>query len=356
MTIKKTKNGYVMDFTVEHQRYRETIPARHSKTIEKKLSDQEAIYKMAITTSDKSYLEKYPNSKVLQKAFLCESDSLTIDQYSSIWFKQKQRNWEKSTIRGYVQKYNYDIKPNFGHVRLKEFKSSMFDEWASTKDLSGKSINEIRNILNQIFKRAFFDGVIDYNPIDRIERYKHEKPEPIPFTKDEIQKILTSLDSPYSEFYQFAIWTGLRTGELLALRWQDVDLDRGIIHIRKSITRGVEKTPKTKGSIRKVELHEKAFNALKAIHSSEFHDSFRVFINPKTKISYKNADGIRKQIWKIALRRANVEYRCPYQCRHTFASMMLSQGENPMKVAAQMGHVGIKMINDVYGRWIPNHS
>jgi integrase len=354
MTIKKIINGYVMDFTVEHKRYRETIPAPHSKTIEKKLSDQEAIYKMAITISDKSYLEKYPNSKILQKAFHCESDAFTIAQYSSIWFKQKQRNWSHTTIRGYSQKYNSYIKPNFGHMRLKDFKASMFDEWASKQTLSGKSINEARNVINQIFKRAFFDGVIDVNPVERIERYKQAHKEPEPFSKDEIGKILKALETPYREFFQFAIWTGLRTGELLGLRWQDIDLNNKVAHIRTNITQGKEKEPKTKSSIRKVELHTEALQALNSIIISEHYDNFRVFIDPKTKTTYKYADGLRKYVWMPALKVAGVKYRYPYQCRHTFASTMLLEGKNPMWVASQMGHVDWGMIRKVYGRWILN--
>tara|TARA_R110002167_G_scaffold154760_4_gene349049 strand:+ start:5547 stop:6611 length:1065 start_codon:yes stop_codon:yes gene_type:complete len=354
MAVKEVKNGYVIDFSVEQQRYRETIPAPHSKTIEKKLSDQEAIYKMAITISDKSYLVKYPNSKILQKAFRCESDTFTIDQYSSIWFQQKQRNWSHTTIRGYSQKYNSYIKPNFGHMLLKDFKASMFDEWASQQTLSGKSINEARNVLNQIFKRAFYDEVIDFNPVERIERYKQDHKEPEPFSKCEISKILNALETPYREFFQFAIWTGLRTGELLALRWQDIDLDNKLAHIRKNITHGKEKEPKTKGSIRKIELHPDALKALNTIRSSKYFDNYRVFIDPKTQTTYKYADGLRKYVWIPALKSAGVKYRYPYQCRHTFASMMLSEGRNPLWVASQMGHIGLMMINKVYGRWLPN--
>ncbi|MFT4805986.1 MAG: integrase [Psychroserpens sp.] len=354
MTIRQVKNGYVMDFKVGQQRYRQTFTVPHTKTIEKKLSEQEALYKFAIINSDKSYLEKYPNSKILQKAFYCESDLYTIDQYSSIWFKQKQRNWSHTTKRVYSQKYNHDIKPNFGHIRLKEFKGSMFDDWAARKTLSGKSINEIRSILNQIFKRAFNDGVIDINPIQRIERYKQEHKEVQPFCKEEIHKILSVLETPYREFYQFSIWTGLRTGELLGLRWQDVDLKKGVVHIRKSISRGVEKDPKNKGSIRTIELQPNAAEALNIIKRSIYFDNYRVFINPKDNQSFKDADGIRETIWKPALERQMVEYRYPYTCRHTFASMMLSNGKNPMWVAAQMGHADWGMIRKTYGRWISN--
>jgi integrase len=354
MAVKEVKNGYVIDFTIEHQRYRETIPAPINKSAHKRVEEQESIYKMAITLNDEVIASRFPNSKIIQKAFGREGDKFTIDQYSSIWFQQKQRNWSHTTIRGYSQKYNSYIKPNFGHLRLKEFKASMFDEWASKQKLSGKSINEARNVIHQIFKRAFYDGVIDNNPAERIERYKQDHKEAEPFTKYEITKILSALETPYREFFQFAIWTGLRTGELLALRWQDVDLVNEVIHVRKNITHGKEKEPKTKGSIRRVELLPEAISALSSILESKYCNDFRVFIDPKTLTTYKYSDGLRKYIWLPALKRARVKYRYPYQCRHTFASTMLSQGKNPMWVAAQMGHADWGMIRKTYGRWIPS--
>ena len=158
--------------------------------------------------------------------------------------------------------------------------------------------------------------------------------------------------SPYKEFYQFAFYTGLRTGELLGLRWEDVDIKNRVAHIRVNITSGKEKAPKTVGSIRTVELHNLALQALVTIKDSEFFDSKRVFIDPKTRKEYKYADGLRKYTWKPTLEKLNVSYRYPYQCRHTYASMMLSSGKNPMWVAKQMGHADWGMIRKVYGRWI----
>lgn len=172
---------------------------------------------MALSLNDKAIASRFPNSKIIQKAFNM-GGNYTIHDYSNIWFKQKQRNWSHTTIRGYSQKYNRYIKPNWGDLKLTEFKGSMFDEWASECDLSGKSINETRNVLSQIFKRAYFDGIIDTNPTNRIEGYKQDTKEPRPFSPSEISKILTCLETPYREFYQFAFYTGLRTGELFGLR------------------------------------------------------------------------------------------------------------------------------------------
>ena len=351
MSVKAVTGGYVIDFTLNHERYRETIPAPHNKTAAKRIEEQEAIYKMAISLNDKAIASRFPNSKIIQKAFATGCD-YTIHDYSNIWYKQKQRNWSHTTIRGYTQKYNSYIKPNWGHLKLTEFKASMFDEWASESLLSGKSINETRNVLSQIFKRAYFDGVIASNPVERIERYKQQTNEPKPFNKTEINKILKALPHPHKEFFQFAFYTGLRTGELLGLRWEDIDIDNHVAHIRVNITSGKEKPPKTAGSIRTVELHCLAVQALASIQSSKFFDSKRVFIDPKTMKEYKYADGLRKYTWKPTLEKLNIPYRYPYQCRHTYASMMLSSGKNPMWVAKQMGHSDWGMIRKVYGRWI----
>jgi integrase len=352
MAVKEVKNGYVIDFTIGHQRYRETIPAPHSKTIEKKLSDQQAIYKMAITINDKSYLEKYPNSKILQKAFNNASSKLTVDNYSSIWFGRHQANWSHTTIRGYKQKYYTHIKPNFGIIRLIDFSASIYHDWAKLQTMSGKSMNDIRSILNQIFKEAFLDEIIDINPIERTRLAKNTQKEPEPFNLVEINKILAALDSPYRQYFQLAFYTGMRTGELIALRWQDIDLENRKIHVRRSISHGIEKEPKTKGSVRDMDMHVQAFDALSSLRKHHYIDPIRVFIDPKTNKAYKNAEGLRKYIWISALNIGKVNYRCPYQTRHTYASMMLSQGENHMWVAYQMGHADWGMIRKVYGRWI----
>lgn len=191
---------------------------------------------------------------------------------------------------------------------------------------------------SQIFKRAYYDGVIESNPVERIERYKQETNEPKPFNLSEIKKILKALQPPYKEFYQFAFYTGLRTSELLGLRWEDVDIEKEVAHIRVNITSGKEKSPKTAGSIRTVELHAKALDALLSLRKSKFFDSKRVFIDPRTMKEYKYADRLRKYTWKPTLEKLNIPYRYPYQCRHTYASMMLSSGKKPMWVARQMGH------------------
>jgi integrase len=233
-----------------------------------------------------------------------------------------------------------------------DFTSSHYLDWAKNQKLSGKSLNDVRSILNQIFKEAFYDDVIKTNPIAKTRTSKVEFKEPEPFNKKEIENILSALVPPYTQYFQLAFYTGMRTGELIALRWQDVDLENRKIHVRRSISNGIEKEPKTKGSIRDMDMHEKAYIALLLLYNNSSKDQYRIFIDPKTDKTYKNAEGLRKYTWKSAINKGKVKYRCPHQTRHTYASMMLSEGMNPMWVASQMGHADWGMIRKVYGRWI----
>nr|WP_309477333.1 tyrosine-type recombinase/integrase [Nitrosomonas supralitoralis] len=68
---------------------------------------------------------------------------------------------------------------------------------------------------------------------------------------------------------------------------------------------------------------------------------------------WKSNQPIRKNVWILALKKAGIKYRNPYQTRHTFASTLLSRGKNPLWVAQQMGHKDWGQIIKIYGRWIP---
>ncbi len=117
-------------------------------------------------------------------------------------------------------------------------------KWLDTINISSKRINNVLGPLRQALKDAYYDGLIDQNPMDRFRYLSPETREPQPFTPDEIDKILAQLDAQCHNLIQFAFWSGLRTSELIALRWQDVDFDNHRVHIRTAIVRQREKTTK----------------------------------------------------------------------------------------------------------------
>jgi integrase len=167
--------------------------------------------------------------------------------------------------------------------------------------------------------------------------------------------ILINLEGQARNLVQFAFWTGMRTSELVALDWTAVDFVRGTVRVSKAQTQvsSEAEVPKTVAGPRDVKLLQPVLQALEAQKQHTWLNGQEVFQNPRTCQRWAGDQPIRKTMWMPALKRGGVRYRFPYQTRHTYASMMLSAGEHPMWVAAQMGHADWTMIARVYGRWMP---
>lgn len=167
--------------------------------------------------------------------------------------------------------------------------------------------------------------------------------------------LAAALKPQHRNLLQFAFATGLRTSELIALQWPDIDWSNNTVHVSRAFVEGVMKQPKTKAGIRDVELTSHALEALERQKEFTRLQGDRVFHNPRTSKPWESDAQIRKTCWTHALTKACVPYRNPYQTRHTYASTLLSNGRNPWWVAKQMGHETVEMINRHYGRWIPEH-
>lgn len=99
-----------------------------------------------------------------------------------------------------------------------------------------------------------------------------------------------------------------------------------------------------------------AIEALNAQMKYTFDNEQRAFHNPRTNQPWETDHQIRRTAWVHTIKKAGIRYRNPYQTRHTYASMMLSGGENIMWVASQMGHVDTEMVMKTYGKWIPDDA
>lgn len=155
-------------------------------------------------------------------------------------------------------------------------------------------------------------------------------------------------------YFQIAFSTGLRTSELLALEWEDIDLSNKRITVSRAKVRGQIKGPKTSASKRTVELQPLAERAVRSLMHGPMDGE--IFRNPRNGDPWTNGQMLRKGYWYPALDMFGVARRNPYQTRHTFASHMLRIGANPLYVAQQMGHRDWGMIRKVYGRYISTEA
>lgn len=351
ITIRK--NSVQISFTYKGVRCRESIPVpNHSKTILKEVSNKLAVIKYEIAMGKFDYLEHFPESKKGIKLSGKTSCTMTIDEMIEQWFKHKQMNWEYSTKLGYLSKVKNHITPNFGSMKVSEFKPNDYLKWASTARISGKSKNEVHAIMKSAFQLLFNNDDIERNPFDRIERAKHIKKEPEPFTPEEREKILAQMDGQVKNLYEFAFWTGFRTGELLGLKREDIDLNRRVVFVRNAIVKGKETTPKTQAGNRTHELHHRAFEVISAQLKLVSESQNRVFLNPKTCEPWQDDRQIYNQCWVPSIKRTQVKYRTQYNTRHSYASYMLSENKPVAWLAKQLGHKNCSVTLERYARWI----
>ncbi|MGY0565346.1 MAG: tyrosine-type recombinase/integrase, partial [Paraglaciecola chathamensis] len=109
--------------------------------------------------------------------------------------------------------------------------------WIKTLEISNKRKNNILSPLRQMLKDAYLDGLIENNPMDRFRALPTDHREPNPFNQKEVAKILDKLAGQERNLIQFAFSSGLRTSELIALRWKDVDFKKNCIHVNAAIVR-----------------------------------------------------------------------------------------------------------------------
>jgi len=124
--------------------------------------------------------------------------------------------------------------------------------------------------------------------------------------------------------------------------------------VQRARVRGETKTTKTAAGVRDVKLLPPALEALKAQRTHAELLGGEIFNDARTSAPWSGDQALRLGPWRRALRAAEVRYRYPYQMRHTYASMMLSAGENPAWIARQMGHADWGMIRRTYARWMPD--
>lgn len=228
-----------------------------------------------------------------------------------------------------------------------------------------KTIRNQLSFLRSALDEAVTDGVLQLNPVSLVtaSRYQSDKSTADsdyivdPLSPAEVDALLSSAgNKQWENLFMFAIQTGMRSSELCALRWRDIDFIGKTAHVQNASVVGVIKGTKTKAGTRKVELNDVAMAVLANQKTFTFMKDATIFEDPKTNKPWASADAIRKKAWVPTLRKAGIRYRNPYQTRHTFATRHISQGANLFWLAGQMGHKGPEMLFRHYGSYLKEYD
>ena len=276
-------------------------------------------------------------------------------------------NRKYSTHKSYDAILRNHLEP-FATVPLDQMARPAIREMIFEKlkaNLSASTVRNIKNVVSGVLEHALEDGLISANPTSRLGKFikqKDRKADVNPLTREEAQVLLEVIAEHYPRHYPLFLCllrTGLRIGEALALEWGDIDFHGGFIEVRRAYTKGSYTTPKN-GKIRRVDMSPQLAETLRNLLPAPQREAWAKGWGEVPGLVFVNKDGrmmnyyhllprvLHPALVKAGLRRIRI-----HDLRHTFASLLLQNGESLVYVKEQMGHSSIKITVDTYGHLIP---
>jgi integrase len=242
-------------------------------------------------------------------------------------------------------------------------------EWKKVEvPLSKTSIRIILSELCAVLSHAVEEGVIDKNPALKLGKFykqaKNGREEIQPFAAEEVEAFLAAvLDRSWSRDYYpvflCALHTGMRAGEIVGLQWGDADFKGKFFILRRQFTRGRIEPTKT-GKTHRVDMSDALAAELQALKKRRQAEFLAKGSNEVPKWIFCNKEGnpldyynLKRRHFEKCLEHAGLRRIRFHDLRHTYATLLLMQGESPVYVKEQLGHSSIKVTVDIYGHWIP---
>ena len=269
-----------------------------------------------------------------------------------------------STFERYQGLLTKHIFPHLGQLPIDQVSRATIRELLLLKKstLSDSMVRLVKDVISGVCNHAIEDGLIESNPVAGITRrlqLGRDKEEVEPFTLEETVIFLDTAIQVSLEFHPFfllAFRTGLRLGELLGLEWGDVDFRGRFLEIRRSFKNGRFARPKN-GKSRRVDLSNQCVQALTALKKQRLAEGLASGKGMVETIFHRKglpvSQNTIRNVFNRILARAGLRKKRFHDIRHTYASMMLSNGQSPQYVREQMGHSSIAITVDVYGHMIP---
>ena len=266
-------------------------------------------------------------------------------KYSSSYLKEKKHL--KTANR--VEKHIAVINNHFGDIPIDKLKRSDVKEWIQNQleNISPKTVSNYLASLRGIIDIAIDKEVIKHNVAKGIKLPTHYTQEIEPFSGEEVKLLLKNANSFFKLYLAIGFYTGMRTGEILGLQYSDIDFDKRVIYVSRTIGEGKVSTPKTRKSIREVPILDDLLPYLKKPSNSIW------LFHKKNGSRLGRLGENRYREWHKLLDGCKIAYRKPYATRHTFIVSMLKHSNlSILEIAQTVGHSTSQMIINNYGKYI----
>lgn len=285
--------------------------------------------------------------------------NMEMNSFIGIYFEDKKNELKENSVRNKRHMTNKQILPYFGTRKMNEITPADVIQWQNTIQEKGYSKTYermIQNQLNALLNHAQKIYNLKENPCKKVKKMGKADADKLEFwTKEEYDTFISGIESGSEDYLIFEIlfWTGIREGELLALKLSDFDMSGNLLHINKTYNR-IEKrdvidTPKTENSVRTIDIPDFLKVELQEYTEKRyrFPEDQRLFpIVART---------LQKRLKKYEIKTGVKPIRV-HDLRHSHVAYLIHQGVEPLIIKERLGHKDIQMTLNTYGHLYPSRQ
>lgn len=310
--------------------------------------------------------------QLIDQGFTFEGKNVTLEEFMLEWLVNIKSSRANGTIAFYTWKVNVELLPKLGKFKLADLRPEVIQRFYNRKLKEGKSNHSVHfthKVLNTALTHAVKLGLLAKNPCKATTPPRPDHNEMSVYDEDQIQILLITakeIGDPYYPVYYLALHTGMRQGELLGLRWDDLDWDKRTLRVQRQVVRpkggGFDFTkPKSKSGIRTIILgnqmlsvlrdQQSYVNVLKEDVGKDWKEHNLMF--PSLVGTPVLNSNLRRSFARLLGASGLPKLRF-HDLRHTAASLMLNHGIPVLIVSKRLGHSKPSITLDVYGHLIPS--
>lgn len=310
----------------------------NSKRISTKLED---------TPNNRKLVTSYYKNDEFFKKFDINKSIPSVLSLCKEVLDEKEQYIKPTSYRVYLSLFTNKIESFFKDMLIVHLDPLTIDKWYKTFN-DRSTLNVCNSMMKAVIEKAIIRKYITQTPLVVKKPKFTSSYEMNPFTLEEINLLISKANRFFEYFIAINFYTGLRTGELLGLKWSDIDFDNYTIAVNRTRTYGYELSPKTKSSIRVIDMIPQCEDYLRLQQRYTGLNEY-VFLTQKNK-PFHSSSALTYD-WRELLRVCGLELRGIYQLRHSFASNMLSNGEEILWVSSMLGHKTANITLEKYTKY-----